>query len=168
MFAILVFSFVLSLTNNIIIMKKYEIGGLLSWILLVIGLSDFIFQAPWAFSSQWFYIPVDCFGNLCSSVVILHKRYSQLILFYKYLEMRFKRLWRWYIITSIKFLDIIHRLVHFLKNTTFRRQNPVSETLFFKKWTIRWIMSKTLILVNIWNIFIFFCYPYNTDWVSLL
>jgi hypothetical protein len=28
--------------------------------------------------------------------------------------------------TSIMFLDIIHRLVHFLKNTTFRRLDSVS------------------------------------------
>jgi hypothetical protein len=29
-------------------------------------------------------------------------------------------------VTSIMFLDIIHRLVHFLKNTTFRRLDSVS------------------------------------------
>jgi PIN domain nuclease of toxin-antitoxin system len=74
--------------------------------------------------------------------------------------------------TSIMFLDIIDRLVH-LKKTTFRRldsvsvlsiwsnwvgftlgrrQNPVSETLwFFKKWTRRWIMSKNIILVIIYH-----------------
>jgi hypothetical protein len=30
------------------------------------------------------------------------------------------------VLTSIMFLDIIHRLVHFLKNTTFRRLDSVS------------------------------------------
>jgi hypothetical protein len=41
-------------------------------------------------------------------------------------------------ITSIMFLDIIHRLVRFLKNTN-------------KKWTRRWIMSKNIILEIIYH-----------------
>jgi hypothetical protein len=71
-------------------------------------------------------------------------------------------------ITSIMFLDIIHRLVHFLKKhnvseTGFclrpqvkpTQLDPIDreiETLcFFKKWTRRWIMSKNIILLIIYH-----------------
>jgi hypothetical protein len=59
-----------------------------------------------------------------------------------------KRLWRWLISTITGLLDIIHR-PDLLLNTTFRRQNPVSETLFLTKNNPRqWIMSKRLIIVQ--------------------
>jgi hypothetical protein len=36
-----------------------------------------------------------------------------------------------YLVTSIMFLDIIHRLVHFLKTTTFRGLDSVSVLRYF-------------------------------------
>jgi hypothetical protein len=83
-------------------------------------------------------------------------------------KIRPKSLWRWYINTSIMFLDIIHRLVfnqkpsclyskHNVSESGFTwrwGQNPVSETLCFEYkqdgfWlkTRRCIMSKNIILV---------------------
>jgi hypothetical protein len=60
------------------------------------------------------------------------------------------------------FLDIIHRLVHFLKTTTeigassinwiqlkTETESSLRNVVVFKNWTRRWIMSKNIILVRI-------------------
>jgi hypothetical protein len=41
-----------------------------------------------------------------------------------------KSLWRWYISTSIMFLDIIHRLIYLKKPSSFFFRHKVSETGF--------------------------------------